>query len=897
MEPLRPSRGAVRSGRVLPVVFLLVTIVASVCSHAKDKPLTGVLLYEGAKGPAYLQLSDIVLNGKTEVYVCTKGAALDGSSYKKLPRTALGNAQEMELDADGALAMKTGEGVSCVVPQNVKFEKNAQMSAKDLAAKAVLTGSVLGKSANGDGVIPELKNGFKLYVAPANDTELAEYLRAAHWHTLDLLKMYIAQYPQGAHVAAARQTLAGLITDNAEKELAAYVKSVEEKSTQLDHLRNAKQQCDEALGIVAGLVRAQKVALDVRGQVQEIVAQGRTELKAFQTALAERTAGYDHLVKARKLADDALKVDGALDTVLKLAADVGEEDQKLELAVASAQKAVAQKQFDAAYNAIAKYRAMSAELPKVAAVVDAAFAYHRDQGGEFAHDAKWESAISEFRRALSLKEDTATVSALKNAEKELQTEQDKSAAQKAIDASKEYSDKKQYVEAYELLANLSAGQRAFVGDELEGLEKPFVQDAVKRADTLTRLHVPIRGRADEDATRQGFHLLTVVSRLTEDEAIKVKLDLLSDRISEYYLVQARKMFDKPRGSGAGVGWKYLQLAQRFKPESTAVKDEMTKRAPMYEMRSKLSLGIRFRDQTSRRDSLGFADQLTDAVAASLEQAGVPSLKVVTSRKSGEDTAVDALSGLEPNFQLQCDILQHRVNKKVDSQRVQSHYRAGTREVKNPAWTDLKRQFDAASDEYNRLKDNILASGKKPNTEVTQTLQALQAKVEEARKKMDTVAETQLEDIIQPYNYTKRTTEITGVVEFAFRLASAGEAPREMTTVKMELPKTATVLENVKPEDTDGVQEEGTPLDELDVLSDAERAAQGALIKNVIEKLQGLPPRVLDDARAKVSGNDVDAAAESYILFLNCALGKESPEKTEALQFLNRQYNISETAGE
>lgn len=897
MQYSRPNQRAVTDLKYLGSALLLIALFCVSAGFGKDKPITAILLFEGSKGPAYLQLTDVTLNGKTEVYVCASGKTFDNSAYHRMSHISLASGIELERDKDGALALKTAEGVNCVAPQNLKLEKGASLSPKDLADRAVLQGNILNRSANAADIstIPDLKPGFKLFLTAADDTELAEYLRAMHWHTLPLLRMYVLQYANGPHIGEVRQNLAHLITSGGETELQAYLESLKAKAPVLDHLHNAKAQADEALQIIPGFVHAQKLQADIRAQVQAIVSQGRDELKAFQTALADRTPGYSHLQQAQSRVQDAQKVDAALESVQRLAADISAEQQKIDDAVANAQSLISRKQFDQAYNAVFRYRAMASELPKVSAVVDATFAYRKAQGDQLAKDAHWDSAIIEYRRALSFKEDASASAALKEAEKQLQIEHDKATAAKAVEDSKDFADKKQYVEAYELLEGLTPAQRQYIGSAEEDLKKPFSQDAVKRADSLTRLHLPINGRADEDAIRQGYHLLSEVSKISDDEDVKVKLDLLSDRISDFYLTQARQMFAKPRGSGVGLGWKYLQEAQIYKPELSAIKDEMTKQAPTYEMRSKLSLGIRFRDQTSRRDSVGFADQLTDAVAASLENSGIPSLKVVSLRSRSSETTAEASSGLDPNFMLQCDILQHKVTKKIDTDHVQSHYRAGTREVRNPEWGEIKRQLDAAQDSYNRVKDDILASGKKPKpkSEIARNLQQMQDKVDQLRKQLDQLPETKLESIIEPYNYTKRTIQITGIVEFAFRLVTGDESPREVTNVKYELPKTATVLENVKPEDTDGVQEEDSPIDELDIMSEAESRAQTELIKQVKEKLKGLSPRILEDAHKKVGSNDIDAAAESYILYLNCTPGDNSDQRAEALRFLQQQYNLSE----
>ena len=115
--------------------------------------------------------------------------------------------------------------------------------------------------------------------------------------------------------------------------------------------------------------------------------------------------------------------------------------------------------------------------------------------------------------------------------------------------------------------------------------------AFRRAQKLQEVHLPIRGRADEDAIRQAYGLLDRASSLSGDPAMKLKLDLLSDKISAYYVEQARKYFEKPMASGVGIGWLYLAEAEHYKSNLEAVKETMARYAPMYQLRSRLSVGV------------------------------------------------------------------------------------------------------------------------------------------------------------------------------------------------------------------------------------------------------------------------------------------------------------------
>src|SRR5262249_33128780 len=156
------------------------------------------------------------------------------------------------------------------------------------------------------------------------------------------------------------------------------------------------------------------------------------------------------------------------------------------------------------------------------------------------------------------------------------------------------------IEAYEALASLIEPQHTLVAEQLELLKADYVAAATEHAQGLQEVHLPIRGRADEDAVRRAYDLLARASDLGGGQAIKLKRDLLSDKISDYYVEQAKRFLEKPVASGVGLGWFYLAEAERYKQNLEVVKDERTRYESAYQLRAKLSMGVVFRDQTSRR---------------------------------------------------------------------------------------------------------------------------------------------------------------------------------------------------------------------------------------------------------------------------------------------------------
>ena len=94
--------------------------------------------------------------------------------------------------------------------------------------------------------------------------------------------------------------------------------------------------------------------------------------------------------------------------------------------------------------------------------------------------------------------------------------------------------------------------------------------------------------------------------------------------------------------------------------------------------------------------------------------------------------------------------------------------------------------------------------------------------------------------IRDSSYTKKTIDLKAVVELAFRIVdSSGNVIDVVPAFKKENHTTAFVLENVKPEDTEGVKAQGSVPDEIQYLNDVEIEAREALIKTARDKVEGL----------------------------------------------------------
>lgn len=870
----------------LPIACLL-SILCSL-TYAKDTPVSAIVLFDGPNGAAYVQITGLTLNNKTEVRVCDGVPRFNKQGYDALPRMQLAGATSLERTSAGALTLTADSKSTCVVPSNLRFDKSAELTPVDAAEQAFFQGTPVGSDPAAG--LPAFKPGVKVVFVAAPDAELAEYLAAQRANTAKAWQDFLGRHGSSSRASDARNALAGLYEQSAESAFAKYQQSVTAHNPQIDLLKEAQQHAVDAGKAVAGYPPAGKLRGQITQELDALLEPDRAKLAAYRKALEEHTAGYGQLTEARKHNDQVLQVNPDYSPALNLHNEIAQEQQKVDEALTNAEALLATHRYDEAIGAIGPYQYFAAESPRIDSVLAAAYEYHFDRGQELGNKQDWEPAATEFRKAGQIRSGNKEAqAALKNAELRLADTRNHQAVQRALQQSDQYAAQKQFIEAYETLAELPDAQRSLVADRLAALQKDYVPAAARRAQKLQEVHVPIRGRADEDAVREACDLLNRAAALSGDPALKLKQDLLSDKISAYYLDLARRYLAKPLGSGVGLGWLYLAQADHYKPGQDDVKDLMAQYAPAYQLRARLSIGVVLRDQTSRRDSPGFADQLTDAIANGLDSAGLP-VKVVRQPKEGADV-------IQPSFLLVGEILQHRVVKDVNLETLQSRYRAGTHEVKNDAWAQANSAYEAAQQQLTTaqraLADAQAQHNKKQIAAATDAVTAAQQQVDEARRKLGGMEQTTVQSVVAPYNYTRKNFDLNAIVEISFRINDqAGNTVETSPAVHKDNHKTITVLENVKPEDTEGIKEQGAEPDETQFLTDVEIQARDALVQSVKEKAKLLPAKILDAARSRVQQNDLDGAAEGYIVYLNATPDAASTERDEATRFLRERFNVA-----
>ena len=871
--------------RLLAMVLFTVALLVQSAS-AKDAPLSAVELYDGPNGPAYVLITAVTINNKNELRGCGSGDAITKRAYGDSPKIVLAADMTLEYTQSDGLVLTRDGGSSCVAPSNVKFEKNAPMTPTEIAGKAVLTARVMPSESGEVAALPPLKPGVKIVFAASPDAELGEFLRAGRASTIASWQDYLKKDPSSAHSADAKQSLATLLVKDGQSGLAAYKQSARGTGP-FPTLQKAQADADQALAAVPGQSDASALGGEIQAELASLTQRGKSELDLYKTALTAHTTGYAHLTAALALGSSIVSVNPRYSEGTAFQNLVTAQALALESSLKSAESFVAEKQFDDAMTAIAAYISFSSEVPRVAAVIDADYAYHFNRGMDLGNSRDWQGSVQELQKAAAVKQTNEVAVALKNAQHAWQVAQDKSAAQAAMQQSQSFGQQQQYIQAYEVLDSLPAGPHALVTDEMQRLAPVYIQAASNAANQIQQAHDPIRGLADEVEIVRAYGYLKKAYALNNDPSLNDRINNLADKLSDYYLAQAQTYMAKPLGSGAGVAWSYLQKALPYKASNLdAVRDAMTQEAAAYQMRSRLSIRVEFRDQTSRRDSAGFADQLADAIATGLETSGLP-VRVI---RPGDKPLI------EPNFQLIGDVLEHYRAEVPTEVPKESTYRAGEQEVPNEAWNQANRDYEGAT--LNLQTDQaalqgLMGKGKKKDIEdATGKVTTDQKQVSDAHAKLDSIPKTLPKDIIKPYTYTEKDVDLSAGVQLQYRINdSLGNPVEPDHPVSKKNSEKYSILENVKPEDTGGVRTSGTIPDDMQFLTNVENAVRDDLTQAVRQSVASLPAKVYARAQKQVQEGDMDGAAESYILFLNATPVADTPERQAAQKFLVDQFNI------
>ena len=868
-------------------VAVLLLGLSSGSAFAKTPELSAIEVYPTGDSRGYVQISGFTLNAKNEVHLCTGVQTISKNSYGKLPKLTLAPGMSLERAKDGMLLLSRGGAPECVVPANLKLEKDEGATPSELVDKIDLGGQIVAKSISSTNSIPRIVPGVQIVLVTTLDTELAEFLLARSTASIAGWKSYLGKYPAGPHASEAKAALVVLYVQDGETSLAEYQASVKAGQPNYTKLQAAQFSLEAAKANASSNEPTDALAKGIRAEIRNLNSKGLDEIALYREALAKQTGGYAHLVAAQSISQVTLGLDPKSPETASLSQACIQEKTNLDHHTVDFANKLSAHRPDEAFEAIKPLRALAGEYPTVQQDLHSLYSYYVEQGKNDTAKSDPQGAVEQFKKAAEVESTPEVTELLRTARQALQESTDKAAIASASTMSSAAEDEKDYVKAYEVLADLTPSQQKMVADRLDSLKDRYVQAASLRAKDLERINTPIKGVANEVSIQRAYDLLNRCHALTNDPGIEDRMTILGTRLSDYYMSQAKHYLDRPDGTGANVGWAYLEEALSYNhADSNAIRDAMTVATPAHQLRSRLSLRVTFRDRTSRREAVDFAEQLTDSLAAGLESSGL-NIKVVGRH---EETKV------QPNFFLVGDVQQHIVSNFVENNAKTSKYRSGEQDQLNTEWNVVDREYESANLDLQtaqRALEGAEAGGKKNRiADAKRQADEAQKKVLAERVKLDALPKFHHVVIEQPYTYTEQVNHLKATVELGFVIQDTSEAVLIPTVPILETQeKPFVVLENVKPDDTTGLRAEGEVPSETKFMETVENTARDRLLTQAKEKVGSLPPLVLQIADRKAAEADNDGAAELYMLYLDSTESRDTPERRRAQKFLLDNYNF------
>ncbi len=173
----------------------------------------------------------------------------------------------------------------------------------------------------------------------------------------------------------------------------------------------------------------------------------------------------------------------------------------------------------------------------------------------------------------------------------------------------------------------------------------------------------------------------------------------------------------------------------------------------------------------------------------------------------------------------------------------------------------------------------------------------QKQISTAQALADSLPKTVTQDVIRPYQYTRRTIDMNDTIKLQFRIGDTLSGQMgDAVVVEKQNSRQVVLLENVKPEDTEGVKMDGTVPDTSEMQRALEDDARSELNEQVLVKVGELPQKIYDNAKSQEQEMNVDGAGEYYLRFLSSSPDDGSPERQHARDFLEQKFNMRSAAG-
>ncbi|MEW5979143.1 MAG: hypothetical protein AB1898_25385 [Acidobacteriota bacterium] len=818
-----------------------------------EKMKAVVLLPGGVPGECeYVTLQKFKLNGKSEVRVLERHSGLDGPEasvlkdvYKKADKVRLEAVTRIVLERGVPRLYLSGDKALIALPDGFDFGKAQSAKLIELAGR-LLEGEGRDETPKGKKAI-SLSAIWKVYfVTESAPLEEVAYRHCREEDRVEVWRAYFKSFSASQRANEAHQHFHVRLLATAREAFGKF------SSGSYPELGRARELLREAEGVLPGnplnrdfQVQLDKAEKDLQSAIE--VASNMLENKAFDEAI-------DRLSPFTKYATDVLPL---RDVYLKSLQGSNRE-----------------------------HRQKGAELMKANRLEEALKEYET-AAGRLPQDPETRSELSEAHIRIGLRDTQAL----------LDRKDYKSALDKGEQLTKEYPSDSRLSELIRKVKGARGQELHQQARQLLNLPAPakppgkgpvgrIVRPATKPAP------VSITTREAESRHLEALNLLQEANRLAPNDQGLQDLQVAQRRLSDYYLALSKRAAARPRGSGLGSSYLFLERAQFYDPTRDDLAEPLLQARESFLKKATLPVAIRIRSKARTNDSTSFADQMEAGISSALVNARLPGVSVVERdalpELQSELELMKKLSSDEavPNLQravalVVADVLVNSCRSRNLTIQRRSRYIAN--EWENQKWHEYENQSDYWDSQWDACRKQL--GNNHPTCQGYRTQKEYFARMRDGVPRI-------LQDI-RPYTYNERQASVEASVKVSYRFVDSLTSERMMQQF-IEKADTGSGVEilDAMPRDLQNIVNRPLSIpDESQLLGSLQQQVQQELVQKTLEYCRGLAAKFYERAEAAAAAGNFDEALEQYALFLFSTPRKDSIEAGKAATFLRTKFSL------
>ncbi|MFQ5694958.1 MAG: hypothetical protein ACE5HB_03125, partial [Terriglobia bacterium] len=561
-----------RAQRRIPIAALVLLLGALALPAATDYH---ALLIRSLDPPDVILLEKVKLNDKKKLYRMAQAGPLSKSQYKKLSKISFAEVQWLRIE-NGHLRLRTESGEErLALPTNFKRWPKGSLETADVVRGSTLKGRDAGSKRKFSAL---LADGWIVYLFPQRPAADALAFALAEAQGSEQAWVdFLQRFPTSTYARGPRERLATLYAERAREQVSRFEQALEQKRPGYAGLEEARLWLQRA--------RALNLVTDELQEMNTAVAQREAEVRA-------------RLVQARALLQEA--------------------------------------RFPEAEEQLAPWLHFREELPELATLYEdlltQASAHHLQQARERLRQQQFDQAVQELERATRyrarpeierLREEITVARAAYQQQQQILA---------ALEAARAAAERGNVARAFETLYPLARqhSEESTLQQEFASIQSSYRQHLLAQAPQVERLHVPIKGPADEEALLKTQRALARLSQVESSTELAVWRDGLGAHLAAYYRQRARTLAGRAGAAFPALSYAYLQQARGFVLDQAGLAELEPYRHRLEEA-LRIRLALDFRDVTPGAGGEYLIAELRALTSSAVQEAGFPHLDVVEAR--------------------------------------------------------------------------------------------------------------------------------------------------------------------------------------------------------------------------------------------------------------------------